>query len=84
MTVTFDIPDQLAQSVAENAQKMSREAFALEALKRGLWTEAQLGEFLGFSWHEREQFLKDHGVELDYTWEDLQHDREALDRLFPQ
>jgi hypothetical protein len=54
---------------------MSRKALGLAALKEGLWTAAELGRFLGLSRLVLSQFLKDHGVEIPYTWEDLEEER---------
>ena len=47
----------------------------LEALRQGLWTEPELGRFLELSRVGLDQFLKDHGVELAYTWDDLERER---------
>lgn len=82
MTVTVDIPRELAERLGPDAERMSREALALEAHRQGLWTEADVGRFLGLSRIARDQFLKDHGVELAYTWEDLELDRKAHRDLY--
>ena len=75
MTVTLEIPDELAQRLGPEATRMSREALALEAHRQGSWTEAELGTFLGLKRLALDQFLKDHGVEINYTWEDLERER---------
>jgi hypothetical protein len=41
MTVTFEIPDQLAGRLGPDAARMSHEALGLEAHRQGLWTEAE-------------------------------------------
>ena len=79
MTVTLDIPEELARRLGPDVQRLSREAFGLEALRRNLWTEAELGRFLGLSRIGLDQFLRDHGVEIDYSWDDLERER-ALHR----
>ena len=56
---------------------MPREALGLEAHRQGLWTEAELGRFLGITSLALDQFLKDHGVELNYDWDDLEYEREV-------
>ena len=61
--------------------RMSREAIGLEALRQGLWTAAELGRFLGLTHLALDQFLKDHGVELGYNWEDLERERELHRKL---
>jgi hypothetical protein len=84
MTVTLEIPEELAQRLGPEAARMSREALGLEAHRQGRWTEAELGRFLGVTRLALDQFLKDHGVDLRYTWDDLERERQAhreLDRL---
>jgi len=49
-----------------------------------LWTEAELGRFLGLHRLELAQFLKDHGVEIPYTWEDLEREREQYRQFSDQ
>jgi Uncharacterised protein family (UPF0175) len=81
MTVTLEIPEELAKRLGAEAAPMSREALGLEAHRQALWSEAELGRFLGLSRVALDQFLKDHGVELAYTWEDLERERE-VHRIF--
>jgi hypothetical protein len=79
MTVTLEIPEELARRLGPEAARLSRDALALEAYRQGLWTEAELGRFLGLGRLALDQFLKDHGVELAYGWDDLERER-ALHR----
>jgi len=81
MTVTLEIPEELARRLGPEAARMSREALGLTALAQGLWTEAELGRFLGLSRLGLDQFLKDHGVELAYTWDDLERERKLHRQL---
>ena len=76
MTVTLDIPEELARSLGPDVARMSREALGIEAHRKGLWTEAELARFLGLTRLALDQFLKDHGVELAYTWDDLERERQ--------
>lgn len=80
MTITLEIPEELAARLGNRAAAMSRESLGLAALKEGMWTEAQLGRFLGLTRLELDQFLKDHGVELPYTWADLERERALFDQ----
>lgn len=57
---------------------MSREGLGLAALRENLWTEAELGLFLGLPRLALSQFLKDHGVEIPYSYEDLEAERGPL------
>ena len=77
MTVTLEIPEELARRLGPEAAQMSREALGLEAHRQGLWTEAELGRFLGLPRLALDRFLKEHGVELTYSWEDLEREREV-------
>lgn len=77
MTVTLEIPEELAARLGTGALRMSREALGLEAHRQGLWTEAELGRFLGLTRLALDRFLKNHQVDLAYTWEDLELERKT-------
>jgi Uncharacterised protein family (UPF0175) len=77
MTVILEIPEELARSLGPEASRMSREALGLEAHRQGLWTEAELGRFLGLTRLALDEFLKDHGVDLSYNWDDLERERKV-------
>lgn len=85
MNVTLDLPDELSAALAASGQDVSRaalEAIALEAYRERRITTAQLRRVLGFSSrHELDGFLKKHEVWLEYTWRDLEDDRETHRRL---
>ena len=81
MTVTLVIPEELARRLGPEAAQMTREALGLEAHRQGLWTEAELGRFLGLTRLALDQFLKDHGVELTYDWTDLERERGIYRKL---
>ena len=84
MTITLEIPEEPAGRPGNRAAAMSRESLGLAALKEGLWTEAQLGRFLGLSRIALDQFLKDHGVEIPYTLEDLERERALFEKYAGQ
>ncbi len=85
MQLTLDIPDELSAVLAASGQDLPRAAFeaiALEAYRERKVTTAQLRRLLGFaSRYELDGFLKQHEVWLEYSWQDLEHDRETHDRL---
>ena len=86
MQLTLDLPDELSAAlVASGHQDLSRaalEAIALEAYREHKLSTAQLRRLLGFETrHELDGFLKQHEVWLEYTWEDLERDRETHHRL---
>jgi hypothetical protein len=58
------------------------EAIALEAYREHKLTTAQLRRVLGFeSRYELDGFLKQHEVWMEYTWEDVERDRESHEKL---
>ena len=58
------------------------EGIALEAYRERKLTTFQLRRLLGFeSRYELDCYLKQHEVWLDYTWQDLEQDRQTHGRL---
>jgi hypothetical protein len=85
MNVTVPIPDDLAQRLSAAGVDLSRhalEGFALEEYKAGRITKPELRRWLGFETrYELDGFLKEHGVFMNVTIEDLRRDVETLERL---
>jgi len=83
--VTIDLPDELVEALAPTGQDLSRAALLAlltEAYREEKISHSQLGRLLGFSTPMQvDAFLKDRGVELEYSAEDLDRDRETLKRL---
>jgi hypothetical protein len=81
MTITLELPEDIAAHLSAQGENLSRsvlEAFALEQYRAGKLTHAQMRRLLGFATRiEVDGFLKAHGVELDYTPDDLARDRET-------
>jgi hypothetical protein len=81
MQVSLNLPDELSAALAASGEDPSRAAFeaiALEAYRERKLTTVQLRRILGFeSRYELDGFLKHREVWLDYTWQDLQRDRQA-------
>jgi hypothetical protein len=77
------LPDGIAQAL--NIGDLSRtalEALALEGYRSGRLGGGQVQKLLGFSTPMQvHAFLKEHGVYLNYTIEDLEKDSATLDRL---
>lgn len=86
MEVTMTISDEVAADL-RNGGKAPRsrrdlELLALDGYKSGELTEFQVQKMLGFDDRfEVHGFLKDNGVYLDYTIEDLERDSAALEEL---
>src|SRR3989442_8132288 len=81
MTITVEIPEELAYQLIPAGQDPARtalEAIALEGCRSDRLTEADIRQLLGFETRmEVHGFLKEHGAFLPYTAEDLAHDREV-------
>jgi len=84
MELTVHIPDELAerlQAAGGDLSQRALEALALAEYKLGHLTTGELGRLLGFGTQEAlDGFLKSHGVMLDYTLDDLEHERQDLKR----
>lgn len=85
MQLTVHIPDDLANRLGMTSCDLSRralEGFALEEYRSGHITQAELRRMLGFPTREiLDGFLKNHGIFLSYSLDDLEQERQALDRL---
>ncbi len=75
MTITLEIPDELASRIIAAGSDPSRQALedmAVEAYRAHRISEKQLRALLGMeSSYELDGFLKERGVWLEYTMEDL-------------
>jgi Uncharacterised protein family (UPF0175) len=85
MEVTIQVPEDIAHHLqAKWGQDIPRhvlESVALECFRERILGESQLRRLLGFATRFAvHAFLKQHEVPF-YTLEDLEHDRDALDRL---
>jgi hypothetical protein len=83
LIVTLDIPATLAERLGiEDAADLSRlalEALTIDALRQKRIDESEAGRILGITdRYARDGFLKQHGIDLDYTWEDLERERGAF------
>jgi Uncharacterised protein family (UPF0175) len=85
MVVTLDLPDELIAALTAQGSDPSRaalESIALEAYREHKLSTAQLRRLLGFeSRWELDGFLKQREVWLEYSWQDLERDRETHRRL---
>ena len=81
MVITVEIPEELAKRLGADPAQLPRqavEALVLEAHRQGKLSEAEIGRLLGMESRFRiERFLKDHGVELAYSRDDLEYERQV-------
>lgn len=79
MTITVEIPEELAGQLivaGEDPARTALEAIALEGYRSDRLTEADIRKLLGFETRaEVDAFLKERRVFLPYTEQDLAHDR---------
>jgi hypothetical protein len=84
MHIALDIPDNIPNVVApdQDPARAALEAMALEGYRSRRLGESAVRRLLGFeSRMEVHGFLKEHGVHLNYSMEDLEHDIRESDRL---
>jgi hypothetical protein len=85
MEIAIDLPDDIARQVQEHWGDIPRhvlESLALVWYQSGELNEEQVRRLLGYSTRIRvHTFLKEHGVPLQYTLDDLDQDRTAHKRL---
>jgi hypothetical protein len=83
--IILDLPEDIAAHLAAQGENLSRsalEAFALEGYRACKLSTAQLRRVLGYDTRTQvHAFLKEHGVYLHYTQDDLDHDRQAGDAV---
>jgi hypothetical protein len=79
------LPEELSAALAASGQDLSPaalEALALAAYRERKISAAQLRQLLGYETQvEVDVFLKSRGVELEYTLEDIERDRETHRQL---
>ena len=85
MEIAITLPDDIACHVQEQWGDIPRhvlESLALAWYQSGELNEEQVRRLLGYSTRLRvHAFLKEHGVPLQYTLDDLEQDRAAHERL---
>ena len=82
--VILDIPDEIAAQILARGQELSNaamEALALESYRLRTLTQLQVGQLLGLSRIETEDFLARHCDLYDYEPGELQREAETLARL---
>lgn len=77
MQITLELPDEIAGQV-KDLPRAFLESFALEGYRSGKLTEEQVRRVLGYGTRMQvDGFLKNHGVYLNCTLEDLDRDTET-------
>lgn len=84
MTVILDIPDEIARELAAAGEEPSHaalEGLALEGFRRGRLTQFHVGQLLGLTRSQTEDFLSEHLALYDYDPAELRREVEALAKL---
>lgn len=85
MTLTVEIPDDVAKRLSASDGDLSRralEALVAEEYRQGHLHKPDLRRLLGFETSDQiDTFLKAHEVWIEYTLEDLERERASLRRL---
>ena len=84
MEITLQIPDEIAPLFAASSAELTRqalEALAIEAYRSRKLTQFQVGQLLGLSRIQTEDFLAQHAVLYDYSVEELEAEADLLQRL---
>jgi hypothetical protein len=77
MQVTMNLPGEITEGLT-GLPRALLESFVLEGYRSGRLTEEQVRRILGLGTRMQvDGFLKEHGVYLDYSLADLDHDTEA-------
>lgn len=77
------LPEDIAKHLQDEWRNLSRgalEAIASEGYRDGSLTRDQVGRLLGLSFWDTEAFLKQRHADLGYTDEDLDRDRDDIER----
>ena len=85
--IVIELPPEIEhhlELIRPTLYRKALEAIALEGYRQGALSHGQVGRILEMDYEETEGFLQQHDANLLYDKEDLQMDREALDRLFSQ
>jgi Uncharacterised protein family (UPF0175) len=84
MEVTIQVPEDIADrwQAQGDIPREVLEGAALEAYRKRIIGESRLQLWLGFETRfDVFRFLTEHGMPVNYSLEDLEHDRQTHDRL---
>ena len=82
MEISIQIPDEVGERLHSRWQDLPRhalEALVIDAYRRDVLTTAEVQGILGLSSrHDTDAFLREAGVDLGYTWQDLEEDLQTF------
>jgi len=81
MTLELELPDSWTHLLGldtADAESRARQMIITESYREGRISRGQAAEMLGLGFHEAEAFFKDHGLEQQPTWEELEASADKL------
>ena len=85
MAVTVNLPADVARQYGPEPEQIARrllEQATVEGYRMRQITRGQVAQMLGIDWAETEEFLARHHCDRHYGLEDLEADRQNLDKIF--
>jgi predicted HTH domain antitoxin len=86
MAITIQLPSSIENQLRRevpNLDQVAREQFLISSYQAGRLTTADIAQALGLSTRqEAHEWLKHHGIALNYSSSDLQQDRKNMEQLF--
>ncbi len=85
LSLPFDASQTLQRAFGPDLDRAAVEALAIQGYRAGKLTAGEVARILGLETSIVAQaWLSQHGVELNYSVEDLHADRESLAKHFPE
>ncbi len=87
MAITFELPQNIEEHLRQEFGDLSqaaKEAFLIQSYRDTKLSLGQIAEIIGKGVLETDAWLRDRGVPLSYTVEDLEADRKANAELCPE
>lgn len=87
MNITVELPDAIAHRLrldGPDAQARAREIFAIQGYESGQLSRRQVGDLLGLSFYDTEEFLKANGGHIPMTPDEVYADVRELQELLCQ
>jgi predicted HTH domain antitoxin len=84
MILSVELPDAFARRLhldGAQGQRRALEIFAIDGYRSHELTRGQVGELLGLSFYETEEFLKKNHVETELTMEEFLRSSAAFEKL---
>jgi hypothetical protein len=84
MQITVELPDEIARqlSAGQDISRTALEALVAEGCRAHRLSDDQAAHLLGLSHYELDGFLKQRGIYLDYSIQDLEHERAFGEQLW--